>query len=189
MKRIRKTLAVVLSLIMVIGTFNFVPGEAKAATQDLTLGISLDEGMPSDQKPAHYGVSFEIVDETGARIPESMQGAVNEDTEGGEDTFVLEDVTGSVKITVVGAGKDIYLGDTKDNSWEDGKIIPISELADNYMFVLKQPGGGGGGGETGEIKFDINNGGSVFYSEDGESWNEVFNNSGVTLPDSGTVYL
>ncbi len=188
MRKISKFLAVILSLIMVIGTINTVPVSVKAATKDLTLGISLDDGMPSDQRPTNYNVSFEAVDETGERIQDSSEGSVNQDTTDGKYTFSLPEEVERVKITVVGAGKDIYLNGEQDNSWENGKIISVSDLADSYMFVLKQPGGGGGS-DAGEIKFDINEGGSVYYSEDGSSWNEVFNNSGVTPSASGTIYL
>ncbi len=200
----RRILVWFLTLIMIVGVFEMTPIQVKAEGKSLTLGITCDSAMPEEQRPGNYNVSFEIVDPDGNVVPGSTNGSVSKSDENPQ-SFILDNDAEYVKITVHGAGKDISLNGSVDNSWEAGKVISISELASEYQFVLKQPSGGGqGGSNPGSLpmsKFSMEylNGtlgdGTVYYQAGSDQWTQyeggevAFTRLLIEPYDNGKEYL
>ena len=89
-------------------------------------------------------------------------------------------------------------GEDEESEGEDGDEVDESPEPEPERKMLKAgkmmfgATPGGQGGDSGQIQFDINDGGSVSYSVDGGSnWNGVSNNSSITptSPSDGKVYL
>ena len=141
MKRMKKVIVWFMTTMMIVGAFSFIPMYTYAQQVSFTLKIKCADGM--NNIPDHYGVEYRVTDAEG-----SAQGAgyvLNGSKDGAQVTksVSIPDVSipeaDYIKITVQAAGKDIYYNGKKDNSWEQGKVIAVSDLLQEYSFQLQDP--------------------------------------------------
>ena len=153
MKKIRKTVAWLMTAFMVICVIATNPIPAKAADKTFVLKISCAEGL---DVPNNYNVEYSVVDADGGN-PRNA-GVLNGSADGSQvsQSFSVTDAD-YVKIRVQSAGRAIFFGgQDQTDTWSTGQVIAVNALADEYQFQLQQPqnqGGQGGdnpGGQGGD---------------------------------------
>ena len=197
MRTIKKMLTWILAVTLVLGVIMVNPISAKAeGAKSVSFSIACDESMEDGQVPKNYGIEYTQVDSDGNSVENPQKGTVSASDKSGASLSDQAITAEYLKITVQSAGKDIFLNGENDNSWGEGKIVAFADMASSYAFQLKNPAGEPGGSEpensssTGDITFDINEGGTVEYSLDGQTgWTSVADKKEISFSENKTIYL
>lgn len=131
MKKVKRMLAWVVALILVLSPVGINPIYVKAEDPVTSFEVSISyDGTP----PTRYGVEWEFIGSDGDKI----SGGHTDDSSHARETVAVPTGTELVLLRVYhSTGKEVWLGESLACDYDDWVEISVSDLASSYEFTLK----------------------------------------------------